>query len=97
MFTNEYFSDRVSAHTGGLGGVSQMQTAADRGWGGGGGVGRVGSKITKNVRTSFKDGPLRFQVLQEDLKNSISKFRRPHKLANKLSCKARAEKTLHTK
>ena len=32
-------------------GVSQMQTAAERGRGG------WGSKITKNVRTSFMDGP----------------------------------------
>ena len=32
-------------------GVSQMQTAAERG------RGRGGSKITKNVRTSFMDGP----------------------------------------
>ena len=49
MFTNEYFSDPVSARTGGRG-VSQMQTAADRGSG--------ESKITKNVRTSFMDGPI---------------------------------------
>ena len=34
MFTNEYFSDRVSARTRGRG-VSQMQTAADRGKEGG--------------------------------------------------------------
>ena len=49
MFTNEYFSDRVSARTRGRG-VSQIQTAADRGSG--------ESKITKNVRTSFMDGSI---------------------------------------
>ena len=39
-----------------------------------------------------------FPVLKEDLKKVISKFRRPHKLADKLSCfKARAKKTWHTK
>ena len=49
MFTDEYFSDRVSARTGGGRGSAkcrQLQT-------GGGGI-----KITKNVRTSFMDGPL---------------------------------------
>ena len=38
--------------------------------------------------------PSSFLVLKGDLKNSILKFRRPHKLADKLSCfKARAKKT----
>ena len=50
MFTNEYFSDWVSAWTGGRG-VSQMQTAAERGEGGG------GVKITENMQISFMNGP----------------------------------------
>ena len=38
-------------------------------------------KKIKRVNDSGK-----FQAPKEDLKNSISKFRRPHKLANKRSC-----------
>ena len=49
MFTDEYFSDQVSAQAGGEGGQPNADSCRQ-------GQGR-GSKITKNVRTSFMDGP----------------------------------------
>ena len=48
MFTNEYFTDRVSARKGEEGGQPNADSCRQ---------GEGASKITKNVRTSFMDGP----------------------------------------
>ena len=50
MFIDEYFSERVSARTGGEEGQPNADSCRQR---------DEGSKMTINVRTSFMDGPKR--------------------------------------
>ena len=50
MFTDEYFSSQVFARTGGGEGAQPNAESCRKG--------KEGSKITKNVQTSFMDGPL---------------------------------------